>query len=83
MRRLEVKLARVYDEHLGRTDDAVALLSGIVARDANDSEGVQLLERLLRREGRRDELRQLLEMKLGQAGDREARISLLSDWANL
>jgi tetratricopeptide (TPR) repeat protein len=83
VRRLELKLARVYDEHLGRTDDAVALLGGIVARDPNDTEALQLLESLLRREGRRDELRQLLEVKLGQASDREARISMLSDWANL
>ncbi|HWO10803.1 MAG TPA: hypothetical protein VNN80_15020, partial [Polyangiaceae bacterium] len=83
VRRLELKLAEVYDLHLNRTNDSIVLLEGIVARDASDAEGVQLLERLLRREGRRDELRQLLEVKLGQAVDREARISMLSDWASL
>ncbi|HTV24521.1 MAG TPA: tetratricopeptide repeat protein [Polyangiaceae bacterium] len=83
MRRLEMKLAQVYDEQLSRTDDAIALLNGVIARDPSDSEAVDYLERLLRREGRRDDLRQLLEVKLNQASDREARISMLSDWANL
>jgi golgin subfamily B member 1 len=83
VRRLEMKLAQVYDEQLSRIDDAIALLDGVVTRDPADAEAVAFLERLLRREGRRDELRQLLEVKLNQAGDREARISMLSDWANL
>jgi tetratricopeptide (TPR) repeat protein len=83
VRRLEMKLAQVYDEQLGRTDDAVGLLNGVVARDPADAEAITFLERLLRREGKRDELRQLLEVKLNQAADREARISMLSDWASL
>jgi tetratricopeptide (TPR) repeat protein len=83
LRRLEMKLAQVYDEQLTRTDEAIAILNAVVTRDPADTEAVQVLERLLRREGRRDELRQLLELKLTQAGDREARISMLSDWANL
>jgi tetratricopeptide (TPR) repeat protein len=83
LRRLEMKLAQVYDEHLARTDDAIAILNGVLARDPADAEATAFLERLLRREGRRDELRQLLEVKLNQASDREARISMLSDWANL
>ncbi len=83
IRRLEMKLAQVYDQHLARTDDAVALLNVVIARDPRDTEAVQVLEALLRREGRRDELRQLLEVKLNQSSDREARISMLSDWANL
>ncbi|HVZ30776.1 MAG TPA: hypothetical protein VG963_00035, partial [Polyangiaceae bacterium] len=83
IRRLEMKLAQVYDEHLSQTDQAVTLLKGVLTRDPSDTEAAGILERLLRREGKRDELRELLELKLGQLSDREARIALLTDWANL
>src|SRR5690606_24103017 len=47
--RLEMKLAQVFDEHLGRTEDAIVLLQGVVARDPSDGEALALLERVLRR----------------------------------
>src|SRR5690606_37007141 len=54
LRRLEMKLAQVCDKHLSRTDDAIALLHGMIARDPADDEAISYLEKLLRREGRRD-----------------------------
>lgn len=83
VRHLEMTLARVYDEQLSRTQDAIALLNGVLERDPSDSEAASVLERLLRREGRRDELRQLYELKLNQTGEPEAKVNLLSDWASL
>jgi len=83
VRRLEMKLAQVYDEQLNRSDSSAVLLRGILNRDPSDTEAAEVLERLLRREGKRDELRELFEIKLNQVPNGESRISLLSDWANL
>ncbi|MEY2933939.1 MAG: hypothetical protein RL033_4688, partial [Pseudomonadota bacterium] len=83
VRRLEMKLALVYDEQLSRSDQSAALLRGVLQRDPSDVEAAEVLERLLRREGKVDELRDLFEIKLNQAPEGEGRISLLSDWANL
>ncbi len=82
-RALEMKLAVVFDEHLGRPDDAAALLTGLVERDPTDADATAVLERWLRRDGKRDELRKLWDIKLEQQAEREDRISLLSEWADL
>jgi tetratricopeptide (TPR) repeat protein len=83
LRDLEIKLARVYDEHLTKTSESIALLRGILERDPHDEEAGSLLETLLRREGKRDELRELFDLRVTHAGSDEAKITLLSDWATL
>jgi tetratricopeptide (TPR) repeat protein len=83
LRDLELKLARVYDEHLTKTSESIALLRGILERDPLDEEAGSLLETLLRREGKRDELRELFDLRVANAASDEAKIALLGDWATL
>ena len=82
-RLLELRLARVFAEELGKSEQAVATYKQMLGRDPADAEVASALEAILRREDRRDDLRWLLELRVEHAADDEARIRILSDWATL
>ena len=82
-RDLALKLARVYAEELGRTDEAVATYKRLLERDPTDDQTAQALEVILRREDRRDELRWLLDLRVEHTASDAERSQILSDWATL
>lgn len=82
-RLLELRVARVFAEELGKSEQAVATYKQMLERDPGDAEVASALEAILRREDRRDDLRWLLELRTEHAGDDEAKIRILSDWATL
>ncbi len=82
-RTIELMLARVYAEELGRSDDAVATYKRLLERDPADVEARTQLEAILRREDRRDDLRWLLEVKLETAADDSERRRLLAEFAEI
>ncbi len=82
-RLLELKLARVYADELGRTDDAVKVYKQMLERDPADVEAATELEGILRRNDRRDDLRWLLELRVVSAPTDEERLRLLAEWATL
>jgi len=82
-RLLELRLARVFAEELGRSEQAIATYKQMLERDPADSEVAAAMEAILRREDRRDDLRWLLELRVEHAADDDARARILSDWATL
>ena len=82
-RTLELRLARVFAEELGRSEQAIATYKQMLERDPADAEVASALEAILRREDRRDDLRWLLELRVEHAADDEARVRILGDWATL
>ncbi|HMJ13870.1 MAG TPA: hypothetical protein VK524_20775, partial [Polyangiaceae bacterium] len=82
-RHLELKLARVYSEELGRSEDAILHYKRWLERDPGDFDAAQALEAILRREDRRDDLRWLLELRVDNAQNPEERVRLVSEWAAL
>jgi tetratricopeptide (TPR) repeat protein len=82
-RMLELKLARVYADELGRTDDAIAVYKGLLSRKSSDAEAASALEVLLKRLDRRDELRWLLDLRVDNAESDADRITILNEWALL
>lgn len=82
-RPLELRLATVYAEELGKVDEAVATFKRLLDSDPSDEEAASALEALLRRADRRDELRWLLELRVTHASDSAARARVLGDWATL
>lgn len=82
-RALELKLARIYDGELSRTDDAVATYRRALDRDPSDAEAAGALETILRREDRRDELRWLLDLRVEHTVSDADRVRILLDWATL
>jgi golgin subfamily B member 1 len=82
-RLLELKLARVYAEELGRVEEAITLYRRVLERDATEIEAAASLELILRRLDRRDDLRWLLDLRVENApGDLE-RVQVLGEWATL
>jgi len=82
-RELSLKLARVYSEELGRSDEAVATYRRLLEREPSDEDAAQALEAILRREDRRDELRWLLDLRVEHTPSDADRVHILSDWATL
>jgi len=82
-RLLELRLARVFAEELGRSEQAIATYKQMLERDPADAEVAAAMEAILRREDRRDDLRWLLELRVEHAADDDARARILSDWATL
>ena len=82
-RLLSLRLARVFADELGRSEQAVATYKQMLERDPADAEVAAALEAILRREDRRDDLRWLLELRVEHAADDDARARILSDWATL
>lgn len=82
-RLLCLKLATVYADELGRVDDAVARLQGVLEGRPTDVEAGSLLENILRRGDRRDGLRWLHELRTEHAESDAERARLLNDWAQL
>ncbi len=82
-RELSLKLARVYSDELGRSDDAVATYRRLLEREPADEEAAQALEAILRKEDRRDELRWLLDLRVQHTPSDADRVQILSDWATL
>ncbi|MEZ4225660.1 MAG: tetratricopeptide repeat protein [Polyangiaceae bacterium] len=81
-RRLELMLARAYQDDLDRTDDAVGVYKRLLERDASDVDAAEALEQLLRKHDRRDDLRWLLDLRVRSADD-SRKAELLSEWATL
>lgn len=82
-RLLCLKLATVYADELGRVDDAVARLQGVLERRPTDLQAGDVLETILRRGDRRDGLRWLQELRADHAANDAERVSVLNDWARL
>ncbi len=82
-RDLRMRLARIYEQQLGRTDDAVATYKKLLAAEPTDDRAIDELEIILRRDGRRDDLRWLFEWQVEHAARDSARIGRLRVWAEL
>lgn len=82
-RRLHLRLAEVYADQLGRTDEAVQSYQRLLERDPTDEAAAGALERILRREDRRDDLRWLLDLRVKYAADDATRVRVLVEWAAL
>ncbi len=82
-RLLELRVARVLDEELGRADEAIAQYRGLLERDPTDAQAAAALERILRRLDRRDDLRWLLDLRVTNAASDGERVALLGEWATL
>ncbi len=82
-RELRLRLARIYEQQLGRTDDAVLTYKAMLEAEPNDSEAIEELEAILRRDSRRDDLRWLFEWQVEHAPRDSARIGRLRVWAEL
>jgi tetratricopeptide (TPR) repeat protein len=82
-RALELKLARVYSDELGRIDDAVAIYKRLLERDPADAEVTAVLETILRSGDRRDDLRWFFELRIENAAEADVRRRLLSEFAAL
>jgi tetratricopeptide (TPR) repeat protein len=82
-RLLELRVARVLDDELGRADEAIAVYRTLLERDPNDTQAAGALERILRRLDRRDELRWLLDLRVTTASSDSERVTLLGEWATL
>jgi tetratricopeptide (TPR) repeat protein len=80
---VELMLARVYAEELGRSDDAVAIYKRLLERAPQDIEARAQLEAILRREDRRDDLRWFFELKVDSASDEREKVDLLAEFAEL
>jgi tetratricopeptide (TPR) repeat protein len=80
---LELKLARVFADELGKLDEAITLYKSVLEREPSEVEAATALELILRRLDRREDLRWLLELRIENAvGDLE-RVRVLGDWAML
>lgn len=82
-RMLSLKLARVYSEELGKSDEAIGTLKKVLEVTPADVDAAQALEAILRREQRRDELRWLLELRVEHAPSDDDRLTILKEWATL
>ncbi len=82
-RRLHLRLAEVYAEQLGRTDEAVQTYQRLLERDPTDEVAASALETILRRGDRRDDLRWLLDLRVKHAADDATRVRVLTEWAAL
>jgi tetratricopeptide (TPR) repeat protein len=82
-RPLELKLAKIYDQELGRTDDALGAYKRLLERDPSDQEAAAALETILRREDRREELRWLLDLRVKHTVSDSDRVRILLEWATL
>lgn len=82
-RMLALKLARVYSDELGKSDEAIATLKKLLEATPGDADAAQALESILRREQRKDDLRWLLELRVEHAESDEARLAILKEWATL
>lgn len=82
-RSLSLKLAQLYANELGRTDDAVLAYRRLLEQDPADRDAAGELEALLRRHDRRDELRWLLDLRVANAQNDSDRVQILSEWATL
>ncbi len=82
-RMLALKLARVYSDELGKSDEAIATLKKVLDKTPADADAAQALEAILRREQRKDDLRWLLELRVEHAENDDARLTILREWASL
>jgi golgin subfamily B member 1 len=82
-RSLELKLAKIYDLELARTDDALRTYKRLLEREPSDHEAAAALETILRREDRREELRWLLDLRVQHTVSDGDRVRILLEWATL
>lgn len=82
-RALQLRLAQLYSDELGRSEDAVSTYRELLERDPGDSEVADALEAILRREDRRDDLRWLLDLRVRHAPSDDERVRVLTEWASL
>lgn len=82
-RSLRIKLARVYADELGRSEEAIASYKELVEADPTDGAAAGALEEILRREGKRDELRWLLNLRVENSEEDGTRVRILGEWATL
>ncbi|MCU0691106.1 MAG: tetratricopeptide repeat protein, partial [Polyangiaceae bacterium] len=81
-RQLQLRLAQVYADELGRTDEAINAYRVLVSEDPADTTVMSTLDRILRGAGRRDDLRWLFELRIEQQDNQDA-VRLLTEWAML
>ncbi len=80
---LELKLARIFADELGRVEDAITLYRKVLERDPTEGDAASALELILRRLDRRDDLRWLLDLQVENAPGDSERVRVLGDWALL
>ncbi|MDX2051207.1 MAG: tetratricopeptide repeat protein [Polyangiaceae bacterium] len=82
-RGLEMRLAQIYAQELGRPEEAVRVYKQLTVRQPNDIAVGFAFEHLLRKEQRWEDLRWLLETRIDNAHSDEKRVTLLLGWAEL
>jgi len=82
-RMLELKLARVLADELGRSDDAIVVYQRLLERDPRDADAAAQLDRILRLLDRRDDLRALFDLRVKNSESSADQLSILGEWATL
>ena len=82
VRDLELEVANLLEERLGKLPEAQAVLRRLVSSDPSDAVAVEHLNRLLRVTGDRDNLRWLMDLRISHS-DTEVQLLLLHEWARI
>lgn len=82
IRDLELEVATLLEERLGKLTDAQAVLRRLVASDPSDAVAVEHLNRLLRVTGDRDNLRWLMDLRISHS-ETDVQLLLLHEWARI
>src|SRR5690606_17286047 len=82
VRELELEVATLLEERLGRLQDAQAVLRRLVASEPSDAVAVEHLNRLLRITGDRENLRWLMDLRISHS-EPDVQLLLLHEWARI
>lgn len=79
---LELEVATLLEERLGKLQEAQAVLRRLVASDPSDAVAVEHLNRLLRVTGDRENLRWLMDLRISHS-EHDVQLLLLHEWARI
>src|SRR5690606_36888410 len=79
VRDLELEVATLLEDRLGRLEDAQTVLRRLVASDPSDAVAVEHLNRLLRVTGDKENLRWLMDLRISHS-EADVQLLLLHEW---
>lgn len=82
VRDLELEVASLLEERMGKLPEAQAVLRSLVAADPSDAVAVENLNRLLRITGDRENLRWLMDLRISNS-ESDVQLLLLHEWAHI
>jgi tetratricopeptide (TPR) repeat protein len=82
VRDLELEVATLLEDRLGRLEEAQTVLRRLVASDPSDAVAVEHLNRLLRVTGDKENLRWLMDLRISHS-EPDVQLLLLHEWARI